>query len=421
MPYRGWAGERVERERADIGGARMWTEYVRERRPVVLEGLLVDEAWRGGSWADLGELKAKAGDALVKVERLGEGGQFGTGNARERMRLRELVEKLEGGEEGYYLTTQYESGEDEEDAEEEWPAVDDVLPAPTDRLAGDFPAQPEVLGELVLQQCNLWLGRSKEGRTTGLHHDFHDNLYMLLRGEKRFVLFPPSAHEYLHVRGAVQEVHENGLIVYEEGVRADGLTEEEAEAWRAAGAAGGADEAGEGERVAKRARVEEEEEDDDDESEEESVAPVWGEAGDDDGDDDDEWEGEHNCADDYEAVEEELAAVENKEPESFSKIKTSVLHKHFGVGGASGEIEEGELRPLAGCPAPIVVELKAGEMLYLPAGWFHEVTSRGTEGVHMAFNYWMHPPDGKEAAYVDAAAWKAYRAAVAAAVEAKQK
>ncbi len=33
----------------------------------------------------------------------------------------------------------------------------------------------------------------------------------------------------------------------------------------------------------------------------------------------------------------------------------------------------------------------AGQMLYLPCGWFHEVTSYGKE--HMAFNYWWHPPD----------------------------
>lgn len=30
-------------------------------------------------------------------------------------------------------------------------------------------------------------------------------------------------------------------------------------------------------------------------------------------------------------------------------------------------------------------------MLYLPAGWFHEVSSFGSD--HMAFNYWLHPPD----------------------------
>ena len=37
-----------------------------------------------------------------------------------------------------------------------------------------------------------------------------------------------------------------------------------------------------------------------------------------------------------------------------------------------------------------------GQMLYLPAGWFHEVTSF-SEGplhsTHLALNYWLHPPD----------------------------
>lgn len=43
--------------------------------------------------------------------------------------------------------------------------------------------------------------------------------------------------------------------------------------------------------------------------------------------------------------------------------------------------------------------LRAGEMLYLPAGWFHEVSSFGTstessvQPQHMALNYWFHPPD----------------------------
>ena len=35
--------------------------------------------------------------------------------------------------------------------------------------------------------------------------------------------------------------------------------------------------------------------------------------------------------------------------------------------------------------------LAAGQMLYLPAGWFHEVTSYGQQ--HIALSYWMHPPD----------------------------
>ena len=45
-------------------------------------------------------------------------------------------------------------------------------------------------------------------------------------------------------------------------------------------------------------------------------------------------------------------------------------------------------------------------MLYLPCGWFHEVTSYGE---HAALNYWLHPPDGAEfeRPYSAAAYWEA--------------
>eukprot|EP01042_Synura_sphagnicola_P000961 gene961-1084_t len=43
---------------------------------------------------------------------------------------------------------------------------------------------------------------------------------------------------------------------------------------------------------------------------------------------------------------------------------------------------------------PLEVTLCAGEMLYIPAGWFHEVHSLGPPPLgHMALNYWFHPPD----------------------------
>jgi len=55
---------------------------------------------------------------------------------------------------------------------------------------------------------------------------------------------------------------------------------------------------------------------------------------------------------------------------------------------------------------PTIVTVNEGEMLYLPAGWFHEVTSFGVQdedkehngkgggrgeggGIHLALNYWM--------------------------------
>jgi hypothetical protein len=40
-------------------------------------------------------------------------------------------------------------------------------------------------------------------------------------------------------------------------------------------------------------------------------------------------------------------------------------------------------------------ELQAGDMLYLPTGWFHQVTSR--QGPHMAVNYWWRALNWKDA------------------------
>ena len=42
--------------------------------------------------------------------------------------------------------------------------------------------------------------------------------------------------------------------------------------------------------------------------------------------------------------------------------------------------------------------VEAGEVLYLPASWFHEVQSESVGGGgHLALNMWFHPPDGKSA------------------------
>jgi hypothetical protein len=44
------------------------------------------------------------------------------------------------------------------------------------------------------------------------------------------------------------------------------------------------------------------------------------------------------------------------------------------------------------------VTVRAGEALYLPTGWFHEVFSKSsaTSSEHIAFNYWFHPPDSSD-------------------------
>lgn len=60
-------------------------------------------------------------------------------------------------------------------------------------------------------------------------------------------------------------------------------------------------------------------------------------------------------------------------------------------------------------PPPLVVALVAGDALYLPAGWWHDVTSRSRPdgsvlskqgkhthtALHLAINMWFFPPDGE--------------------------
>ncbi|KAK0551571.1 hypothetical protein OC845_002151 [Tilletia horrida] len=144
-------------------------------------------------------------------------------------------DEMERSDEGFEEEDEHDDISVQQSDSEEEPDLDDILPSPTHALVTDFPAQPKLTGGLVLQQCNLWLGSSASpttdlsarpvstsatspsplpGKSSGLHHDFHDNLYALLAGRKRLLLFPPSAHRFLHPRGPILRVHKNGLIVY---------------------------------------------------------------------------------------------------------------------------------------------------------------------------------------------------------------
>jgi mannose-6-phosphate isomerase-like protein (cupin superfamily) len=58
------------------------------------------------------------------------------------------------------------------------------------------------------------MGNSDKTITTPLHHDFNDNLYVVVEGRKRFTLFPPSQAPNLYPRGQLLQVEDNGLIRY---------------------------------------------------------------------------------------------------------------------------------------------------------------------------------------------------------------
>jgi hypothetical protein len=222
----------------DLNREKLWQDYISCRKPVVIDGLIQQPGWHGEQWVsseltyyfatasspscstsqkDLSYLRKIAGSTLVKIEPVDAiRDQFGTSAKRKTVQLSTFLDMLEDPELSgkWYMTTQYEDDESEDDEDDEEDSADEAeisgnhgnhdmngtiqeikinerllpkldvdvsLPAPTDSLAHLFPLPgPEIMGNLVLQQCNLWMGNGKSGKSSGLHHDFHDNLYMLV-------------------------------------------------------------------------------------------------------------------------------------------------------------------------------------------------------------------------------------------------
>ena len=98
---------------------------------------------------------ALQGSAQVQVEQRGsEREGFGKGR-KVGMPFRQALQRLAGGDTNLYLTTQAV------------PTAPDGHPAlyasPVAELAGDFPLMPRIMGRLVPQSINLWLGAATDG------------------------------------------------------------------------------------------------------------------------------------------------------------------------------------------------------------------------------------------------------------------
>lgn len=389
----------------------------------------------------------------LQIERKHASG-FGSGLKREHMKLEQVIQCLSSGDDSYYLTTQYEEADlepelepeleddidtklehtsddaagfpefsdtssvgsidfndlhdDFEDLDEDpdveagvdisehsdskqddeefdlCPAdvrarIKELLQPPLSNLYQDktFPLIPSWLSTLIPQQINLWMGcgngTHKElkldenaltldnigksipgnGNSSGLHHDHADNLYILVEGNKRFTLYSPSDALKLFTVGQIWKVFENGLIDYE--------INEFATHWKHL--------RNDGAMLADIAQWKLDNKDYSTMSKQELLALA---------------NGEESCH-----------TTDRKDPPSFSKIPPLLLHLD--------ELQDSEkLRHFAETYFPgflqlnkMEVWLKPGEMLYLPAGWFHEVSSfaEGTKSsVHTAINYWFIPP-----------------------------
>ena len=168
--------------------------------------LIEDANWKGMNWSNK-LLREKSGHAVLRVEsRLSPNESFGRGN-EEKITFSEFLDSLDGNiETSYYLTTQELSYSHE--------GQPSLTSPPVDGLIGDFPWVPKLCGNLIPQNINMWFGSSKLPTSSGLHHDFHDNLYILLRGEKTVTLFDPKEALNMYTEGEIVKVYPNGRINY---------------------------------------------------------------------------------------------------------------------------------------------------------------------------------------------------------------
>uniref|UniRef100_A0A6B2L4R4 JmjC domain-containing protein n=1 Tax=Arcella intermedia TaxID=1963864 RepID=A0A6B2L4R4_9EUKA len=326
----------------------------------------------------------KAGAAKIKVEQSDPSGNFGSALPRLEMTFKEFLDKISAGDQNLYLTTQYDDDdeeEEEEESKEEEENVDFVkkevlkqlFAPPSNQLAEDIPFRPALMGNLIPAQFNMWMGNSKAGTSTGLHHDFQDNLYLLLRGEKQFTVICPSEAQNVYTHGQIEKVHPNGYIKYK-GVpesRADGAPLADVILNKMS-------EIEEAIVKLEEEGAETEEMDKLEEQKNELISQLEKAHGDLGEEDEDEDEDENK---------ENKEKKDKKEPNHFCRVPTPVLH---------GKEKSNEF-PLISNINKFTFTLQPNQMLYLPTGWFHEVFSKSVgsdpkKPGHFAFNFWCHAP-----------------------------
>lgn len=384
---------------ADVSPAAFWEAAVAPRQPVVVRGPVADRRWRAGAvWTADYLADSQAGEVVVEVEtRTGPGDAYGKGRPKRKLPFRDFVRAAAAGDATLYLS-----------ADTPPPAGVHGAPCPLGplalALASDLPIRHPLAGVLILLAMHVWLGHAPQGACSGLHHDYHDNIYAVASGTKRVSLFPPAVAAALRPVGEIATIHPNGRIVYRGAgtLGADGALEADVQAMLQAGSddddGSNASARLSGDAVSGA--------DSDADLEAALAAAVAGDEVYDYGDDDDEEE------------EEDAADLPSADPPSFARLQLPA---------------DADALPMHACAT---VDVGPGDTLFIPAGWFHSVTSvsggdppGADPALHAAVSWWFHPPTrhDREAPYTRpywARVWKDVVAAcpeLAAALERDEK
>lgn len=394
---------------------------ISKRIPMVLKGLAVEMISDGigdqnkKSSFSRSNFEAVAGNSIVEVEVRPPNSSvgFGRGNLQ-RMQLKEFLKHLNDTDQGsrHYLATQTLNVNEEGRPNTVSSPVKELMSAGLISNTG-----PNLMGKLVLMNVNTWIGRcdDSKGNSSRFHHDYHDNLYILLQGRKKFRLASPAYVGQLPTGGKVDTVFANGRISYKGfEVREDGAPPEAAESLKLTL------------RLREINRLMESTTDpkkmEDLENELDQVLAK-------------QLDMERGSAD----VEEDDYGVEDGGESSQNAFTNALTNKKLILNSDGNSDGESEEEDGDGCnddsDEPVLnfcnfdsfeaekrgvpvkeVELETGDALYLPAGWYHEVFSSSStaatpstnksknhlrccgihgfhENVHMAINYWYFPPN----------------------------
>jgi hypothetical protein len=268
--------------------------------------------------------------------------------------------------------------------------------------------RPDLLGNLIPVTYNLWMGATSTAKTSsGLHHDYHDNLYCIWDGCKTMQLAPPQCVlKCIKTQGTLLKLHDNGRIVYDEQVdggggmiRPDGALEQV-------------------ERIMElqiRQEIVERQLDIDPDNVklEEELEQIQDELLDIECDDEidsaeggsfqfgvNSKDGRDGNSDSDEIIDSQDEEDQTERDQKYGKGEVRSEGPHAKKCKLNNSCESRiPLNFATDVPTDVAfetVQLEKDDLLYLPAGWFHNVFSEGNKkngGIHMAMNYWMHPPD----------------------------
>ena len=228
-------------------------ETFQRRKPCILPSNFVCDELKSlvPKWQDDNYLKERAGCCIVEAEhRSNLKSKFGISN-KETLKFSDFLDKLKNNNEEYYLSVQNIEN-DEIDGNPNHIYTTPLGGDENTQLHNDFPLLPIMNNNnknknnnnnnnIIPYQINLWMGHNndyKNGVSSSLHHDFHNNLYFVIRGIKKFVVYPPQCLFGLYTNGSIKyanttKVFDNGLITYDKNkFREDGANMESVKQWK---------------------------------------------------------------------------------------------------------------------------------------------------------------------------------------------